>query len=156
MCSAMRPHALGRRCQRICASHIAWQLQVGDSWELLDPMGWLCRALPVLTPLLSPQVVPESGAWERERDAAQQAGQVRLLHPVLCLAGDPLAPGNNGSSSGMSCCVCRCMACVVRVLHPEPAEPSTPYTMAAGLGWTLSSDKLNRILHRCRAGFPLC
>lgn len=47
---------------------------------------------PVLTPLLSPQVVPESGARERERHAAQQAGQVRPspLCPLLCLAWDPL------------------------------------------------------------------
>lgn len=48
---------------------------------------------PVLTPLLSPQVVPESGARERERHAAQQAGQVRpspLLPSALPGLGSPL------------------------------------------------------------------
>lgn len=56
-------------------------------WELPAP-----GQAPVLTPLLSPQVVSESGARERERHAAQQAGQVRRSPhccPVLCRARDP-------------------------------------------------------------------
>lgn len=67
--------------------------------------GWLCLApmavlaapgqAPVLTRLLSPQVVPESGAWERERHAAQQAGQV--CPPTASWLGVPLSPQTSSS-----------------------------------------------------------
>lgn len=68
--------------------------------------GWLCLApvavlaapgqAPVLMPLLSPQVVPESGAWERERHAAQQTGQVRP--PAAAWLRVPLSPQTSSSS----------------------------------------------------------
>lgn len=56
------------------------------------PTAALPGQVATLTALLSPQVVPESGARERERHAAQQAGQVRPFRHrrhVLCLAWNP-------------------------------------------------------------------
>lgn len=93
----------GRLCQSRCLAapsgkqlgarsrpHIVSSGTRGDGSA--SPPQQRCQ-LPVLTPLLSPQVVPESGARERECHAAQQAGQVRSSRrccPVLCLAWDPL------------------------------------------------------------------
>lgn len=152
----------------------------GGSFPAPRPQRWhergrLCLAsaaalpapgqAPVLTPLLSPQVVPESGARERERHAAQQAGQVRPSRrccPVLCLPWDPLVTGKQQLLPGRAAACARHVAgltCLVQIPFPgssllpfpESAESSThPYAPATGLGWTISFDKLNRILHRSR------
>lgn len=87
------PPAHGREFQRVCA----WQLPVetpGSSplAPLVAQEGTSPQAGSCPNALLSPQVVPESGARQRERDIAQQTGQVRplLTAALMFLAWDPL------------------------------------------------------------------
>lgn len=77
----------------------------GSTWGLsLAPLvaqeGPAPQAGACPNALLSPQVVPEPGAWQCERDSAQQTGQVRplLAAPLLCLTWDPHGTGNSSSS----------------------------------------------------------
>lgn len=127
----------------------------GNTWGLSLAMlvaqeGTAPQAGPCPDALLSPQVVPESGARQCERDTAQQTGQVRplLAAPLVFLAWDPLGTRNNSSSRAdtelawLTWCrfPSRAVFCIISQESAKSLAP--PHIAATVLRWTISSDEL--------------